>query len=44
VLDWIVLIDAAEQVDGPAVRKPQNNRVIVAAHSALLLVADNVSL
>jgi glycogen operon protein len=44
VLDWIVLIDAAEQSDGPAVRKPQDNRVTVASHSALLLVADHVEI
>jgi len=43
-LDWIVLIDAADKVDGPAVRKPQNNRVTVASHSAVLLVADHVEL
>jgi glycogen operon protein len=42
VLDWVVVIDAADHTDGPAVRKPSNNRVTVASHSALLLVADHV--
>ncbi len=56
VLDWIVLIDAAESSAessggssttspaAPAVRKPQDNRITVASHSALLLVADHVRL
>ncbi|HWU96988.1 MAG TPA: glycogen debranching protein GlgX [Oxalicibacterium sp.] len=44
VLDWIVLIDAAESAEGPTVRKPQDNRITVASHSALLLVADHVQL
>jgi isoamylase len=44
VLDWIVLIDGAEAADGPTVRKPQDNRITVASHCALLLVADHVEL
>jgi len=44
VLDWIVLIDGAEQTDGPVVRKPQDNRVTVASHCAVLLVAEHVQL
>ncbi|GGI55584.1 glycogen debranching protein GlgX [Oxalicibacterium solurbis] len=43
-LDWIVLIDAAESNDGPSVRKPRDNRITVASHSAMLLVADHVAL
>lgn len=44
MLDWIVLIDGAESSDGPTVRKPQDNRITVCSHCALLLVADNVQL
>jgi isoamylase len=42
ILDWIVRIDAAEDADAPAVRKPIDNRITVVAHSAILLVADHV--
>jgi isoamylase len=44
ILDWIVLIDAAESADGPTVRKPKDNVITVTSHSALLLVADHVQL
>jgi glycogen operon protein len=44
LLDWIVLIDGAETADGPTVRKPKDNRITVASHCALLLVADHVEL
>jgi glycogen operon protein len=44
VLKWIVLIDGAESSDDPTVRKPQDNRITVASHCALLLVADHVEL
>ena len=43
VLDWIAVVDAADLSDGPTVRKPQDNRITVASHSALLLVADHVA-
>jgi isoamylase len=48
-LPWRVLIDAAEDVavhgkdkHGKATKTPNDNKIMVAAHSALLLVADDV--
>jgi isoamylase len=46
---WQVAVDAAEPFDPAALkahgkRQPHNNRITVAAHSALLLVADDVKL
>ncbi len=42
-MPWRVALDAAEQSPGRA-RAPQHNKIKVSAHSALLLVADNVSI
>ncbi|HJV52458.1 MAG TPA: glycogen debranching protein GlgX [Noviherbaspirillum sp.] len=42
-MPWRVALDAAEQSSGRA-RAPQHNKIRVSAHSALLLVADNVSI
>jgi glycogen operon protein len=45
VLDWRAVLDAAAMPgeDGAAIeRQPAGNRILVAAHSAVLLVADNV--
>ncbi len=44
VLNWTVLIDAAETDDVSSKRKPEQNRITLASHSALLLVADHVSI
>jgi isoamylase len=44
VLPWKVLIDAAETDDPSSRRKPEDNRITVASHSALLLVVDHVEL
>ncbi|SNS54089.1 glycogen operon protein [Noviherbaspirillum humi] len=47
VMQWHAVIDAAEPWDQPApapVRQPHDNRILVAAHSAVLLVADHVQL
>jgi isoamylase len=42
-MPWRVLIDAAEPAGGAAtLRKVEHNKIIVAAHSAVLLVADHV--
>lgn len=48
-MGWRTAIDAAEPVGGSAgdaepLRQPRNNSIIVAAHSAVLLVADHVQL
>ncbi len=44
VLDWQVLIDAAQKDDAPPAHVPGHNRITVSAHSAVLLVADHVVL
>ncbi|MDF3034991.1 MAG: glgX [Paucimonas sp.] len=49
VMPWRIAIDAAEPFDGTAAerymsRKVENNRFLVAAHSAVLMVADDVYL
>lgn len=43
LMGWRAIIDAAEPA-GPAIRQPDQNRITVAAHSAVLLVAENVIL
>jgi glycogen operon protein len=47
VMAWRTEIDAAEQEDGSSadaahLRQPRHNKLIVAAHSAVLLEADHV--
>jgi len=42
VLQWKVLIDAAQKDGEPPLHVIDNNRITVSAHSAVLLVADHV--
>lgn len=47
VLDWRAVLDAAAQPGAsaaPPQNQPADNRILVAAHSAVLLVADDVTL
>jgi len=49
VLEWRAVIDAAEPFQAGGTgnlpqRQPKHNRILVAAHSAVLLVADHVSI
>jgi glycogen operon protein len=48
-MPWRVAVDAAEPIPGSDLkhaspRQPEHNKVVVAAHSALLLTADDVLL
>jgi glycogen operon protein len=44
VMPWRLLIDAAASDEAGKPREPRNNSINVAAHSAVLLVADNVTI